>query len=328
MMDYSKLTIKQLRNEIARLNLKSRLPQEGSGSRGNLIKRDYIETLENKQKEMQRKGKNYKKYTKLELERKIEQMGLNPYGSRYSKADLIKIIKDQEEKEKTVYLQKQKPVGTEFLSKMPPEVARLSLKKLDLNDILNFCYTSKGMNERVCTEHFWKEIAQERLNLKIKANFPSWFALVKAMKFGMNDLVSIYNGYKYGLYTKTEAQNKINALIENNKLTNGGYNGVEAIKLATEDYLEMKFRDLYGQPYSNISRTNAVESVVAENYSIFYDSEIRVDYANKPYLVLAYTGSNNWIIDDAKKQFESENTDNYAGSYSPYYSSEESSEEF
>lgn len=277
-MDHSKKTISLLKNEIRNLGLN--YPAKGSGTRGNLIKHDYINILkqyqlelEQKKEKLKQKKGNYSKYTVNELKMEIDELGLKyPVKRRLFKKDLIETIKNDEEKQKTELLHQSNPIGDQFLNKMPPEILRMTLLKLNVSDILNWCQINKEMTTKVCTIEFWQKVAKVKLQTEKLGTFKSWFELVKAMRWGRNDLVSISLSRLHQLETKNEAEIRIKKLIDNNKLTYKNKRAIAMIESTLEDYLEEKYQRLaYGEGEGEV---NAVEVVVSERYSIYYNYKI------------------------------------------------------
>jgi len=207
-MDYSKLTVKELKEIILDSGLK--IPQKGSGVSGNVVKQDLIDLI-----------------------------------SRYKL--------------------EQNPIGTKFLEKMPPEVVRLSLLKLNIDDVVSFCQSSKEMKTKVCNEGFWRYYAKNRFKIKKLGRFKTWQQLVKALRY---DLIAIFAEYKNGKYSKKEAEDLIKKLIKSNRLTLNGYNAIKIIKKFFQDYLYEKFHELDRKMHYY----DAFLKTSKQFYSIYYTS--------------------------------------------------------
>lgn len=330
-MDYSKLSVTQLKQKIEELSLKSKLPRKGSGSKGNILKSDYVDFLDQYYPEITKKGKNYNKYTVGELKNEINRRKIaSPYGKLY-KRDLIKILKE-DDGEKLKFTQ---PVGKEFLEKMNPDIIRMTLEKSNIDDALNFCRTSKDMM-KVCTEAFWQTMAKNKLNITKKGQFKSWYNLVKSMKYGPEDITSIYKGYLFGIYTKLEAENMINQLINDEKLTHEGMDAIYIIKSRLEDELEEKYdRRAYGMGYSDPGQNPGyvLEEMLGDDYWVYYDVNFDIyDYdpldisTNPSGLLVAEPGSE--LINSVKNDFKEEKESWLRDSSYDYWSENESGEEY
>lgn len=99
---------------------------------------------------------NYNKLNKNELVEKIEELQLDipESGSGKNggilKRDLVNVL--------------EKKVEIDNFSKMPPEIARKVLLKLEIDDVIEACNISKYLKEKVCTDYFWQLYTDKNLD--------------------------------------------------------------------------------------------------------------------------------------------------------------------
>lgn len=174
---------------------------------------------------------------------------------------------------------------------------------MDINDILNFCKTSKQLN-RVCTNIFWKEIAYTKLNIKTLGKFENWAQLVLKLKYGPNDLYTIGQKYSYGVVTKKAAEDKLDDLLSNDKLYWGGG---EYDNYILEDHVMDLYNDAtygslrYEEGRIIVSLEDFTDLVYSDMEGIYYDyiqDKILYKNINEPYLIMAKPTTLETLLDN------------------------------
>lgn len=78
------------------------------------------------------------------------------------------------------------------------------------------CNTSKHFRQKVCNEHFWKKVAEQKLNIKSLGKMKKWSDTV--LKYTSNDLYDIGKKVKTQILSLDEATAFITKLIKTKKL--------------------------------------------------------------------------------------------------------------
>ncbi len=187
-MDYNKLTKKELVELILDRGLK--VPSKGRGTRGGVLKGDLILMLKKGESELSRDFKSgtkikssYNKYSVSELEKELEEMGIEVIvgtgkGGRVLKKDMLERLKDGTDGANESFQPEKAGEGI-FLKNVQPDVLRKMLYDVDLEDVLNFCRVNVSTYKTVCNEYFWQTYAKKKgYDSKHRIEYKTWKSFV------------------------------------------------------------------------------------------------------------------------------------------------------